>query len=352
MAKNRRVRDDVSKNHISVECIPRRRLSELAFQLLQSGFGELDYFVYHPTSESCALHSRTQQTFRKISRLTDIAWIPFKGKQEDIPFIKHAIESGDIVIEKIMLVTIGGEETRNCTFAASADINQAQLVSRIEYLEEKLAGVHKEVASLRAQLGDARAANEVTPNDCEIKSNITPDNKTQRDSCLAISKQDLAAKITNSSNEANPSGKEAEGDEESAGMVYEVVGSGASVQESLRVRHFRLATAGEIPMKVANIKDAVQCTAVPPAGYRAASAGEVLCLLDGKTLVGKWLLYYWPTTGWVRGRVHAVSRSRKGYSHVVTYSTKSAIGPAAVPSLLDAASHGPAGRWILLLPTC
>ena len=50
-----------------------------------------------------------------------------------------------------------------------------------------------------------------------------------------------------------------------------------------------------------------------------------------------------------RGRVVRQSRAA-GFSHVVSYGPKSALGAAAVTSLLDAASHGPEGRWVLLLP--
>ena len=86
---------------------------------------------------------------------------------------------------------------------------------------------------------------------------------------------------------------------------------------------------------------------VSPAGYRVALATEVR---SGKALVGQWVLYCWPAEGWVRGRVVRVSRA-PGFSHVVGYGPTSALGAAAVASLLDAASHGPAGRWVLLLPT-
>jgi len=86
---------------------------------------------------------------------------------------------------------------------------------------------------------------------------------------------------------------------------------------------------------------------VSPAGFRLAVADEVR---SGPALVGRWVLYRWPEAGWVRGRVGRVSRAA-GFSHVVGYGPTSAIGRAAVASLLDAASHGPAGRWVLLLPT-
>ena len=38
----------------------------------------------------------------------------------------------------------------------------------------------------------------------------------------------------------------------------------------------------------------------------------------------------------------------QGLSYVVWYGPRSALGAAMVDSLLDAASHGPAGRWVLL----
>ena len=82
----------------------------------------------------------------------------------------------------------------------------------------------------------------------------------------------------------------------------------------------------------------------PPAGFRLAASSEVL---TGTALVGQAVLYRWPVDGWVRGTVTGRSRAA-GFSHVVRYGRTSALGSAVVPSLLDAASHGPAGRWVLL----
>jgi hypothetical protein len=82
----------------------------------------------------------------------------------------------------------------------------------------------------------------------------------------------------------------------------------------------------------------------PPAGFRLATSAEVLA---GAALVGQAVLYRWPVEGWVRGTVAGRSRAA-GFSHVVRYGRTSALGAAAVHSLLDAASHGPAGRWVLL----
>ena len=70
----------------------------------------------------------------------------------------------------------------------------------------------------------------------------------------------------------------------------------------------------------------------------------------GTALVGRPVLYRWPTEGWVPGKVARVSRT-VGFSHVVRYGRVSALGAVESASLLDAASHGPAGRWVLLLPT-
>ncbi len=82
----------------------------------------------------------------------------------------------------------------------------------------------------------------------------------------------------------------------------------------------------------------------PPAGFRLAASSEVL---TGTALVGQAVLYRWPPVdGWIRGTVTGRSRTA-GFSHVVRYGRTSALGSAAVPSLLDAASHGPAGRWVL-----
>lgn len=361
MLKKRRVRDDLSKNHLSVQGIPRSQLFELSGQLLHSGFGELDYFVYHPTSESLAFHSRRPITSRLLFRLTNNLWVPFKGKQEDFPFLKNATGG---VIEKIMLkISTEEEETRKNTSADTTDIQQSQLLSLMEQLAERLAEVHLDIDSLRSQLRDARefdvwASNygqEMNPSDTEPKGK---GNNGAIESASKASEEGSDSVRTATSRPADT-------------IHDEAVGSGISIK-SLRVPRFCLATANEIPMKlssndaapplrrvvlrgtspavphrVAEHPAAVKAPPMPPAGYRVAREVEFEL---GKALVGKGLLYYWPKIGWVRGCVHAISRSQQGYSHLVKYGKTSAIGPAVVASLLDAASHGPSGRWVLLLP--
>ena len=75
-----------------------------------------------------------------------------------------------------------------------------------------------------------------------------------------------------------------------------------------------------------------------------ASPADVLA---GAALVGQVVLYFWPSDGWVRGTVARRSRAA-GFSHVVRYARTSALGSTETPSLLDAASHRPTGRWMLL----
>ena len=57
------------------------------------------------------------------------------------------------------------------------------------------------------------------------------------------------------------------------------------------------------------------------------------------------------TAGTERHISITICLSNYGFSHVVRYGPRSALGAAMVDSLLDAASHGPAGRWVLLCPT-
>ncbi len=78
--------------------------------------------------------------------------------------------------------------------------------------------------------------------------------------------------------------------------------------------------------------------------FPARSSSEGLA---GTALVGQAVLYRWPVDGWVRGTVAARSRAA-GFSHVVRNGRTCALGSVVVHSLLDAASHGPAGRWVLL----
>ena len=90
--------------------------------------------------------------------------------------------------------------------------------------------------------------------------------------------------------------------------------------------------------------------ALPPlvalAGFRLAAPSE---FVTGPALVGRPVLFYWPTDGWVRETVARRSRAA-GHSHVVRYDRRSALGAVVADSLLDAASHGPGGRWALLCP--
>ena len=85
---------------------------------------------------------------------------------------------------------------------------------------------------------------------------------------------------------------------------------------------------------------------VAPPRFRFAAMAEVR---TGSTLVGRQVLFYWPEAGWVQGRVVRISRTA-GFSHVVRYGPTSAVGAADVTSLLDPATHGSAGRWVLLCP--
>ncbi len=84
-----------------------------------------------------------------------------------------------------------------------------------------------------------------------------------------------------------------------------------------------------------------------PAGFLLATGTE---LLSWAELVGVWMLYLWPLESWVAGRVWRVCR-RGGFSHLVGYasSESSPLGAVVVDTLLDAPSHGPAGRWHLLV---
>ena len=85
---------------------------------------------------------------------------------------------------------------------------------------------------------------------------------------------------------------------------------------------------------------------VAPAGFRLAVQSEVV---TGPALVGRSVLFYWPTDGWVRGTVARRSRTA-GHSHVVRYDRRSALGAVVADSLLDAASHGPGGAVGAALP--
>ena len=86
---------------------------------------------------------------------------------------------------------------------------------------------------------------------------------------------------------------------------------------------------------------------VAPAGFRLPTPAEVA---TGPAFLGRTVLYYLLGDGWVLRTVIRLSRIL-GFSHVVRYGPRSALGAAMVDSRLDAASHGPARRWVLLCPT-
>ena len=63
-----------------------------------------------------------------------------------------------------------------------------------------------------------------------------------------------------------------------------------------------------------------------PAGFRLATPTEVV---TGSALLGRAVLFHWPADGWVRGTVARRSRAA-GFSHVVRYGPRSALGAATV----------------------
>ena len=83
---------------------------------------------------------------------------------------------------------------------------------------------------------------------------------------------------------------------------------------------------------------------IAPAGFTvdAAPPGNL-----GAALVGRTILYWWPTDGWQRGRVARLC-PRGAFSHVVAYSRQTSVLRGTADSLLDAASYG--DRWVLLSP--
>jgi hypothetical protein len=203
---------------------------------------------------------------------------------------------------------------------------------------------------LHSKVRDASASNEVNPSESEPKSKGI---KSQLDFS--------PPKIINGANKsaAKTSVRGAEDNDESASGDNEAVGANeipmkvssydaAAPPRRVACRGSVVAPSPAVPSPaVPEHPAAVQARPVPPAGYRVACGAEVEA---GKALVGKGLLHYRPTIGWVRGCVHGISRSQQGYSHLVKYGQTSAIGHAVAASLLDSASHGPAGRWVLLLP--
>ena len=75
---------------------------------------------------------------------------------------------------------------------------------------------------------------------------------------------------------------------------------------------------------------------IPPAGYLvdATPPGDL-----GAALVGRTLLYWWPTDGWQRGTVARLC-PRGAFSHVVAYTRQTSALRGTADTLLDAASYG------------
>jgi hypothetical protein len=69
----------------------------------------------------------------------------------------------------------------------------------------------------------------------------------------------------------------------------------------------------------------------------------------GATLVGRRILYWWPSDGWQLGTVARIcAPSASGFTHVVAYTRQTSALRGTVDTLLDAASYGQ--RWVLLSP--
>ena len=113
-----------------------------------------------------------------------------------------------------------------------------------------------------------------------------------------------------------------------------------------RRRGARRGVPGAGPAAVDPAAAAGSAPPVAPPGFRLAQSAEAL---GGKALVRRLILYRWPGQGWVQGRVVRVSRAA-GFSHGVRYARGSALGAGEAASLLDAPSHGPTGRWVMLCP--
>jgi hypothetical protein len=84
---------------------------------------------------------------------------------------------------------------------------------------------------------------------------------------------------------------------------------------------------------------------LPPAGYSVdPSPGDL-----GATLVGRRILYWWPSDGWQLGTVARIcAPSASGFTHVVAYTRQTSALRGTADTLLDAASYGQ--RWVLLSP--
>jgi hypothetical protein len=82
---------------------------------------------------------------------------------------------------------------------------------------------------------------------------------------------------------------------------------------------------------------------LPPSGFVVDAAPPSA----GADLVGRAVLYWWPSDGWQRGTVARVC-SRAPFSHVVAYHRGTSTLRGTVDTLLDSPSYG--ARWVLLSP--
>ena len=128
---------------------------------------------------------------------------------------------------------------------------------------------------------------------------------------------------------------------DASGDTWEPLDSLADCEDALDA--FEHATGRSLPRPPPTPSGAPS-QPIPPTGFTVdpAPPGDL-----GAALVGRTLLYWWPSDGWQRGTVARLC-PRGAFSHVVAYTRQTSALRGTADTLLDAASYG--SRWVLLSP--
>ena len=131
---------------------------------------------------------------------------------------------------------------------------------------------------------------------------------------------------------------------DASGDTWEPLDNLTNCEEAISA--FERATGRTLPRPPPAPPGGAAVVPVPlaPVGFavEAAPPGDL-----GAALVGRSILYWWPTDGWQRGTVARLC-PRGAFSHVVAYSRQTSALRGTADTLLDAASYGV--RWVLLSP--
>lgn len=140
---------------ISDRTVHKHEIHALMCQLFQSRI-KPRFILYDEITGNLALHSQNMVTAGQLLAATGRNWNAFKGKQQNIPFIKNASNHGRL--QKLVFFKVESEKV----IQQAAKIEQ--LEAHIKKLDVSVTNAHEENVLLRTQLSDyARSALMETP---------------------------------------------------------------------------------------------------------------------------------------------------------------------------------------------